>query len=263
MQRDAANALYSAKDLLNFLSCAHSTALDLLCLGRQLDVPPDDDDPFLSLLKQKGTDHERRYLERLRAEGRSVREIERSESLDAMAEATRQAMRDGVDVIYQGALVSLPWHGYSDFLLKVAKPTKLGTYSYEVADTKLARSAKPKHVIQLCLYSELVALEQELLPDHAYVLLGDGREVTLRIKDYLYYCQEAEKRLLAFATLAERCTEAEPCQHCEMCRWSERCDTEWETSDHLSLVASISRTQRKRLAAAGVGTLAALAQLDH
>src|SRR5688572_303326 len=183
MQRDAANALYSAKDLLNFLSCAHSTALDLLCLGRQLDVPPDDDDPFLSLLKQKGTDHERQYLERLRAEGRSIREIERSESLDAMAEATRQAMRDGVDVIYQGALVSLPWHGYSDFLLKVAKPTKLGAYSYEVADTKLARSAKPKHVIQLCLYSELVAVEQRLLPRSAHVLLGDETSVALRLQD--------------------------------------------------------------------------------
>ena len=263
MQRDASSTLYSAKDLLNFLSCVHSTALDLRCLGGTIDVPADEDDPFLSLLKKKGTDHERRYLERLRTEGRSIREIERSESLNEMGDATRRAMRDGVDVIYQGALVSRPWHGYSDFLLKVATPSKLGTYSYEVADTKLARSARPKHVIQLCLYSELVALEQELLPDHAYVLLGDGREVTLRLKDYLYYCQEAEQRLLAFATSAERCTEAEPCQHCEMCRWGERCDTEWEMSDHLSLVASISRTQRKRLVAAGVTTLAALAQLDH
>ena len=129
MQRDATSALYSAKDLLNFLSCAHSTALDLLCLGRQLDVPPNDDDPFASLLKAKGTDHERRYLERLRAEGRSICEIERSDSLDDMAEATRQAMRDGVDVIYQAALVARPWHGFADFLLKVPKPSRLGAQS--------------------------------------------------------------------------------------------------------------------------------------
>ncbi len=83
-----------------------------------------------------------------------------------MTEATRQAMRDGVDVIYQGALRSGQWHGYSDFLLRVAMPSKLGDYSYEVADTKLARTAKPKHVVQLCVYSELVAREQGVRPKH-------------------------------------------------------------------------------------------------
>jgi predicted RecB family nuclease len=263
MQRDAANALYSATDLINFLSCVHSTALDLLCVGDQLEAPDADDDAYLALLKDKGLDHERQYLESIRAKGRSVREIQESGSLDTMAEATRQAMRDGVDVIYQGALVARPWHGYSDFLLKVPRPSKLGAYSYEVADTKLARSAKPKHVIQLCLYSELVALEQGLLPGNAHVMLGDGTQVTLRLNDYRYYCQAAQERFRDFVSGADRCTEAEPCHHCEMCRWGDRCEHEWQTSDHLSLVASIGRTQRKRLCAAGVTTLTALAHLDH
>src|SRR5688572_15385596 len=102
MQRDAASALYSAKDLINFLSCVHSTALDLLCVGDQLEAPDPGDDAYLTLLKDKGIDHERRYLERMRSDGRSLREIEPSESLDAMSEVTRQAMRDGIDVIYQG-----------------------------------------------------------------------------------------------------------------------------------------------------------------
>ena len=42
-----------------------------------------------------------------------------------MADATRQAMRDGVDVIYQAALGNIPWHGYSDFLLRVERPSAL------------------------------------------------------------------------------------------------------------------------------------------
>lgn len=263
MQRDAANTLYSATDLINFLSCVHSTALDLLCVGDQLEAPDPDDDAYLTLLKKKGIDHERRYLERKRSEGRTLCEIELSLPLDAKGEATRQAMRDGVDVIYQGALVARPWHGYSDFLLKVPKPSKLGAYSYEVADTKLARSAKPKHVIQLCLYSQLLGLEQGVLPTNAHVLLGDDTPVPLRLNDFRFYCQAAQERFRDFVSAHDRYSEAEPCQHCEMCRWGNRCEHEWETTDHLSLVASISRMQRKRLCAAGVTTLTALAHVDH
>lgn len=261
MQRDATTVLYAAKDLLNFLGCAHSTALDLLHLSGGLAVPGGTADRYLGLLKDKGIEHERRYLDSIRSEGRSVREIERVNSVEEMAEATRQAMRDGADVIYQGTLVCRPWFGYADFLLKVNKPSKLGSYSYEVADTKLARSAKPKHVVQLCLYSELVAVEQELLPESAHVLLGDGTKVTLRLKDYLYYCQAARERFLAFVSAGDQRTEAEPCEHCHTCRWAERCENEWKATDHLSLVARITRTQRKRLVADGVTTLAALGSL--
>jgi uncharacterized protein len=223
--------LYSAKDLINFLGCAHNTALDLLHISGQVADPESQDDDYLEVLKAKGVEHERRYLETLRGEGRSVREIARVASLDAMAEATRQAMRDGVDLIYQGALVSRPWHGYSDFLLKVDTPSKLGSYSYEVADTKLARSAKPKQVVQLCIYSQLVAGEQELLPEHAHVLLGDGSKVTLRLQDCIHYCDVARERFLAFVSDNNRRTEAEPCSHFDLCRWADRCEAKCQSTD--------------------------------
>src|ERR1043166_5100039 len=158
-------AAFSATDLLSFLECAHSAALNLDVVNGSTAAPAGGESAYLGLLAQKGNEHEAHYRDQLKSEGKSVREIER-QPLDAMAESTRLAMREGVDVIYQGALVSGQWHGYSDFLLKVDTPSKLGRWSYEVADTKLARSAKPKHVIQLCLYSQMVALEQELMPEN-------------------------------------------------------------------------------------------------
>jgi predicted RecB family nuclease len=261
MQQLHGTRLYSAKDLITFLGCEHSTALDLRQLVGDVAAPADDDDAYLDLLKQKGNEHERRYLESLRAEGKSIREIDRDAPLDVQAEATREAMRDGVDVIYQGALVSRPWHGYSDFLLRTHTPSNLGAYSYEVADTKLARSAKPKHVVQLCLYSQLVALEQDLLPTNMHVLLGDGAKLTLKLQDYVYYVRVASERFLEFASATDRHTEAEPCAHCDLCRWNERCDAEWEAADHLSIVARLSGSQRKKLVAAGVTNLRELAQL--
>jgi uncharacterized protein len=179
-----------------------------------------------------------------------------------MAEATREAMRDGVDVIYQGALFHPPWYGYSDFLVRVDKRSRLGAHSYEVADTKLARSPKPKHVFQLCLYSLLVALEQELEPDHAHIILGDNTSVRLKLSDYVYYVDAARERFQSFATESECETQAERCAHCEFCRWIERCDAEWEANDDLRLVARLNGSQARKLAAAGVVNLRHLVELD-
>lgn len=261
--RAQATLLYSAKDLINFLGCEHCTALDLAYRGGALAAPAEGEDDYLDLLKDKGLTHERAYLETLREEGKSIREIARIENgLAEMADATRQAMRDGVDVIYQGALVNHPWHGYSDFLLRVEKPSRLGRHSYEVADTKLARSARPKHVFQLCIYSLLVALEQELEPERVHVVLGDNKRVTLKLNDFVHYVDAARERFHAFTSANERETESGRCPHCELCRWIERCEAEWEARDDLRLVARLSASQARKLFAAGVVSLRHLAELN-
>lgn len=132
--------LFSASDLVNFMGCTHATFLDL----RQLTEPVtfDEDDAHTVLLQEKGMEHERAYLERLRSEGRSIAGID-GDSLAEKAAATREAMARGVDVVYQGTFLDLPWMGYSDFLLRVERPSDFGDFSYEVADTKLARTANP------------------------------------------------------------------------------------------------------------------------
>src|SRR5690349_10627315 len=108
MPSDATRVLYSAKDLINFLGCEHSTALDLELRAGRLPSPKPAEDEYLDLLKEKGLAHERAFLETLRRQGKTIREIDRGPSFEAMTEATRQAMRDGDEVIYQGALVSAP-----------------------------------------------------------------------------------------------------------------------------------------------------------
>ena len=62
--------LYSATDLLNFLGCTHATALDFELMGGTLAAPTSKDDAYLEILKEKGLDHERLYLAKLKAEGR-------------------------------------------------------------------------------------------------------------------------------------------------------------------------------------------------
>ncbi|WP_242130331.1 TM0106 family RecB-like putative nuclease, partial [Sphingobium sp. Sx8-8] len=258
MQSRNGAALFSASDLVNFMGCAHATVLDLRQLVAPVELPPDDDQTVL--LQQKGLEHERAYLENLKAQGKSVIDIVGDDDIFSKSERTRAALREGADVIYQGAFLEGPWQGYSDFLLKVPQPSALGDYSYEVADTKLSRSAKPKHLIQMCIYSDILAREQGVAPERMHVALGDGTMATVRVDAVIHYFQFARERFLGF-TAAPSETDGAPCGHCTFCRWATACEAEWEADDHLSIVAGLTRGQAEALRAAGVPDLNSLAAL--
>jgi uncharacterized protein len=249
----------SATDLVNFLGCRHATFLD----RRNVDAPAEiaDDDPYLSLLREKGIEHEQRYLETLRRDGRRVVEITDEGSLEDRVARTREAMAAGAEVIYQGALLSGRWHGYADFLMRVPAASRLGPFSYEPADTKLSRSAKPKHVLQLCVYARLLGVEQGAMPARIHIVLGDGSAVALPLSDFHYYFELAGERIEQFVAHLPDASVGQPCSHCDLCRWRDRCEAEWEAADHLSLVASITGSQREKLELAGVSTMTALAEL--
>lgn len=132
----------SASDLMRFKGCRHATTLDLrhMEIG---DLEPAADGDEAELLQKQGDDHELAFLGTLKAKGRSIADIPKDGSLEASVEATRRAMAEGPDVIFQGAFLGGAWGGYSDFLERVDKPSALGDWSYEVVDTKLKRSPDP------------------------------------------------------------------------------------------------------------------------
>ena len=251
----------SATDLMRFTGCAHATKLDLAYLqGHGGPVPREDSDDAL-LLQKRGNAHEATHLKRLKDAGHSVVEIERS-GLAKNAEATRAALAEGPDVVFQGAFVSGNWGGWSDFLERVERPSALGPFSYEVADTKLKRRPHPKHVLQLVLYSDLLTEIQSQAPEFAHVELGDGTRTTLRLADYAAYAREARTRLEAFIADPIE-TRPVPCADCGFCRWGDHCAEVWKAEDSLFNVANITRGQVKKLEAAGVQTMEALALCDE
>ncbi len=54
-----------------------------------------------------------------------------------------------------------------------------------------------------------------------------------------------------------------PCADCGLCRWADHCESVWQAEDSLFNVANMSRGQVKKLEAAGIGTMTALAELDR
>jgi uncharacterized protein len=248
---------FSATDLVNFLGCRHATYLDVLDLAKPTPAAPDD--PFLALLQAKGLAHERAYLEVLRSQGREVVDLSAAGYGGGRAQRTREAMAAGVDVIYQGALQGERWHGYADFLTRVPGRSSLGDFYYEAVDTKLSSVAKPKHALQLAVYSQLLAGVQGVSPKAMHIVAGDGKMASVRTADLHYYSEVAREGLEAFADALPSSSVGEPCSHCANCRWSSRCEEEWHRTDHLSLVAGITRGQRAKLGEAGISTMAALA----
>jgi len=146
----------SASDLSSFLDCVHLTSLDL-AVARGDRAPPTWTDPVLIVLRERGLEHERGYVEELRAQGLSVTDLDGFVGEDAVARAI-SAMRTGADVILQPALRNGRWFGRPDLLRRNDMPSALGAWSYEVADTKLAKETRGGTILQLGLYSELLAV---------------------------------------------------------------------------------------------------------
>jgi predicted RecB family nuclease len=80
-------------------------------------------------------------------------------------------MKAGFSIIAQGALRADGWNGRPDILRRMETPSKFGPWSYEVIDTKLARETKGGTVLQLCLYSDMLASAQGTMPESAYVVI--------------------------------------------------------------------------------------------
>ena len=254
--------VYAASDLNDFLVCPHRVALrrDALHHG----IRPPDDDPTLQIVARKGREHERAMLERFVATGVQVTEIPADDGspvlLAAAVAATRAAMDRGDPIIYQAAFMHDGWTGRADFLERVEQPSELGGWSYHVSDAKLALREKAPFLVQLCLYAEFVAAIQGRMPGVVRAIFGDGSQMPYDPSRYLPYVRAAKRRFceriesLAAADVPERIGA------CNQCPWSERCDDARRRVDHLSLVASIRRSQIERLRADGIHTLAQLAQ---
>lgn len=258
MQLYANGRLYSATDVVGFLECEHLTTLDLTHLTTPLEIAQRDESD--TLVQEKGFEHERAYVEVLRASGLTVVDIAvGNESITAKVEATLAAMRQGVDVVYQATLLDGRLIGYADFLVKVQRPSNLGSYSYEVSDTKLSRTPKAKFLVQLAFYSRLLAIAQGLAPAQMHVVLGDRTTRSYRCVDYNHYFDSLLARFLARVEGQVRETYPDPCNHCDLCRWSEICKQRWLDDDHLSQVANITRVQLGKLEASGIERMEQLA----
>lgn len=263
MKLDPETLRLSATDLANHLACRHLTGLDHgVAQGRW--QPPDWFRPEAAVLRERGLEHERAFLLHLERQGRVITRPDGDAEDGASGLAfTTSAMRAGADVIAQATLSGGRWLGRADVLLRVDRPSDLGAWSYEALDTKLARDTKAGAILQLCLYSDLLADIQGRLPEQMHIVprRPDLALESYRVEDHLAYFRLVRRRLEASVDPAGNGSVSypEPVPHCDVCRWWPQCDRKRRADDHLSFVAGISRMQMRELESRTIKTLAALA----
>lgn len=257
----------SPSDLTHAAACEFAVAHRLdVRLGR-LPALPTEDDAMLERVGRLGAEHERRVLAELVAEHgafdqatcRGVLQLRPPRGPDAgdrgvleSAHAhTLEALRGGVDVVYQAGFFDGTFTGWADFLVR--EPDG----SYAVHDTKLARGAKVTALVQLAAYADqLLAAGVDVAPDVTLVL-GDRTRAAFPLRDLLPVYRERrarleallEQRRAATAPVAWREPGYRACGRCDVCA------AEVAASRDVLLVAGVTLNQRARLAEHGVLTI--------
>lgn len=257
------NLELSASDLVNHVSCNHLSMLDVELAKGNLSKP-DHYDPLLEILRERGQIHEAAFIDHLKNQEFEVVVIDGVDISDQSVEATLEAMRSGKQIIIQGALKSGQWGGRVDVLRRIETSSNLGSWSYEVIDTKLARETKGGSILQLCLYADLLASMQGRSPEYVYIVSpwSDYEPQAFRFADYSAYFRQVRKAAIeALMDEEPQPTYPDPKSHCDICRWRADCDARRRKDDHLCLVANIFKTQMNELQLNGVNTMQALAKM--
>ena len=152
-------------------------------------------------------------------------------------------------------------------LRRVETPSVFGPWSYEVYDTKLARETRGTSILQLSLYSDLLAGVQEASPEKFHVVTPNPIDPvqSFRVADFAAFYRLVRRGLKGAVaqdpTALALANYPEPVDYCDVCRWWSQCDKRRRKDDHLSLVAGLTRLHTRELEAQGIETLGALGKM--
>ncbi|MBP2471663.1 uncharacterized protein JOF53_000535 [Crossiella equi] len=260
MLRTDHGLVHSPTDLVDLMECGHRSSLNqALALG--LPGAPQPEKGTEALVAKHGLAHEQAVLARLKAQhGAGVVEIDTPAptptALAEAAELTRAALAAGAPVVYQGVFYDGEFSGRADFLIRTPDG------AYEPHEAKLARHARPAAVLQLTAYADALVKAGFRAGPHLHLLLGDGSAHVLRFQEFqpllTHLRERLRARLTTPAALPERLWDDEK-PACATCRFARHCAEGRAASRDLSLVAGMRTDQRRKLTAAGITTIEALA----
>ncbi|NDL60370.1 TM0106 family RecB-like putative nuclease [Phytoactinopolyspora mesophila] len=247
----------SPTDLVAHLACPHLTTLNReVAEGRR--PKPMDDDASADLIRARGDAHEVAVLADMSRE-HHVAEIPPTSDPVEAEQLTLHAMKAGAARIFQATFYDGRWRGHADFLIRNDhRASALGSWSYNIADTKLARQVKASALLQMAVYAQRLEQLQGTPPETLTVILGNRESVSVPYVDVAAYTRRAMHQYQSW--LADPPTTS-PVRvgHCAVCRWAQSCAGQWHAEDDLVLVPSLRRDQREAFHDAGITTVEALA----
>ncbi|WP_410661081.1 TM0106 family RecB-like putative nuclease [Amycolatopsis sp. lyj-112] len=243
--------MYTPSDLADLLECEHRSILKQAFAADLPGAPRPGSGPD-QLAVTHGRAHEAATLDKLRGERSAVVEIDERDPVVA-AKATEEALRAGAPVIYQAVFHDGEFSGRADFLMRDEEGR------YEVYDTKLARHAKPAAVVQLTAYADALRRAGWPAGPRMHLLLGDHSTRSFQVDDFLPLVNRLSARVRNRPPTLPVPLWADERPACGGCSFAQHCANAREADRDLSLVAGMRGDQRRKLVAAGLGTIDALA----
>ena len=213
----------------------------------------------------RGLQHEEAYLESLRDKGVHVCELGKGTS----TQDTLEAMKQGYDIIAQATLTDQNWVGIADILKKVeCHSSVLGGWSYQVVDTKLSQETKAGAILQLCLYSDLLTKIQNVEPEIMSIVSPGFVTTDYHYREYSAYFRMLKTAL--YKTVQAKPIDIEhpkdiypdPVVQCDFCDWNTTCKKKRYRDDDLSVVAGLTKIQKKELHSLTIQTMTSLANWE-
>ena len=262
MHKNNQGLRFSPSDLTRFMESPFASWMDRYALEFPAQVPARDaEDPLMVALQQKGYAREATLEAGFVEQGLQLVRIE-GQSAEEKAAKTLAAIQSGCDVIAQARLEGGSFSGFADLLIKRPGTSRLGVYHYEVWDSKLSRQTRPAFVIQLCCYVDLLQSIQGMRAEHIAVALGNGDVEYLKTCDFYYYYQSLKSAFLSFQDGFDADSPPDPADSGSWGDWSGYAEQLLTEKDHLFQVATITRSQIKKLNRAGIATMQALVDSD-
>ena len=239
--------IYSPSDIVQFVNSQFACWMNRKLLEEPESVQPDEEDPQLKVLQNKGDLHEKAYLEKLREAEFDICEISSGNKL----QQTLKAINEGRQIIFQARLEGAGMAGNADFLRLESSENN----TYTIIDTKLSRHVKPYFMIQLCCYADMLEEMIGQRPRIISIVLGSGEECSFRTNDVFYYYKRIKSAFFTFMDSFSPDTPPQPDPAADHGVWSSHAKQILEDMDHLSRVANISKKQILKLNAAGIDTM--------
>jgi len=268
--------LLSPTDLKNFTQCKYLTKNDILFTkeegkGKELKKSASTGD--LKLVMKKGDEHERKHLNLFKDKYSNYKIIDKNKKTEKeQFRETVAAIKEGKEMINQAFFMDEDgkFRGYADFLIKVNTESDLGSWSYEVYDTKIARNPKPLHLLQITAYSEMLGKIQGSLSKEMHLITGKvdkktglNKTHTFKVNEFIDYFIHTKEIFKNFVNnYKNENIYPEKCDHCKICHWIDECEKQWKNDDYINQVAKIRSSQIEKFKKEKIVTTKKLAEVN-
>ncbi|MEY4723087.1 MAG: hypothetical protein RLZZ324_600 [Candidatus Parcubacteria bacterium] len=241
----------TASMFYKFASCPHWVYFDAYGDKKKMAKTP----KFAEMLLKNGVLHEEEMLRGLsyaRPEGATPA---------ARAKDTLRLMKEGVERIYHGVLITPDMIGEPDLLeRRNDAPSDLGEYYYVPVDIKSAEKLSDAHRYQLSCYADLLGATQGRHPAEGCIINGSGTRTCFALAEFDEQYREA---LAAIRTeLDGDCPPPHLSSGCKQSPWFSQCKALAEKHDDIALLYNVKKKAVVALREAGVRTVHEAALID-